>query len=102
MEQSLGKPVVTSVELTLPADREQDLLDGFREMTHGPTPAGLVRSQLLRSVDGAWRIQTTWQNRDALIAQRQSGEPPAALALLERLGAEHSHSVYTIEQSFGP
>ena len=98
----MGKPVVTSVELRIPADREQELLDGYHEMIQGATPVGFVRSELLRSFDGAWRIQTTWQDRDTLMALRQSGEPPAAIALLEGLGAEHSHSVFTIEQSFEP
>ena len=98
----MGKPVVTSVELTIPADREQELLDGYREMIQGPTPVGFVRSELLHGFDGAWRIQTTWQDWEALMALRQSGEPPAALALLERLGAEHSHSAFTVEQSFEP
>ena len=30
---------------------------------------------------------------------RKSGKPPAALALLDRLGAEHSHTIFTLEQS---
>jgi heme-degrading monooxygenase HmoA len=98
----MGKPVVTSVELRIPADREQELLHGYRDMIAGPTPDGFMRSELLRSFDGAWRIQTVWRDRDALTALRQSGEPPAALALLERLGAEHTHSVFTVEDSFEP
>ena len=34
------------------------------------------------------------------MAVRDSGEPPAALALLDSLGAGHSHAVFTIEQSY--
>ena len=96
----MGKPVITTVDLELPADREHELLDGYAEMINGPTPSGLVRSELLRSFDGIWRIQTTWRDQEALTALRRSGEPPAALALLERLGAEHSHSVFTVERNF--
>ena len=33
------------------------------------------------------------------MAVRDSGEPPAALALLDSLGAEHSHALFTVEQS---
>jgi hypothetical protein len=98
----MSKPVVTSIELKIPAGREHELLDGYAEMNRGPTPDGLIRSELLRSFDGAWRIETTWRDRDALMARRASGEPPAALALLDRLGAEHSHSVFTVEQTFRP
>ena len=63
-------------------------------------PAGLLGSELLRGQNGAWRIQTLWQDKDALLALRTSGEPPAALALLDRLGAEHSHGLFTVEQSY--
>jgi len=99
-ESELSKPVVTTVDFTIDADLEVDLLDGYAELNRGPTPDGLVRSELLRSFDGSWRIQTTWRDRDALMALRRSGQPPAALTLLERLEVEHSHSVFTVELSF--
>jgi len=101
--------VITTINTTIQPEREQDLLDGFTEMNDGPKPDGLVRSELLRGrhrgsgpgrqQPGAWRIQTTWRDRDALMAVRNSGKPPAALALLDRLGAEHSHGVFAVEQS---
>ncbi|MDQ6752154.1 MAG: hypothetical protein M3017_01760 [Actinomycetota bacterium] len=43
---------------------------------------------------------TTWRDLDALMVLRNSGESPAALALLDRLGAEHSHAVFTVEQRY--
>jgi hypothetical protein len=66
----MGKPVVTSVELRVPADREQELLDGFSEMIQSPTPVGLVRAELLRSVAGSWRI------RDPYAVRYPRGAPP--------------------------
>jgi len=69
-------------------------------MMEAPKPDGLLRSELLRGQAGLWRIQTTWRDRDAIIALRQSGKPPAALELLDRLGAEHSHGVFAVEESF--
>ena len=97
----MSSPVVTTVDVTIPPDREQELLDGFRRLNDGDKPAGFVRTELLRGQDGAWRIQTAWRDRDAVIALRAAGEPPAALALLDRLGVEHSHAVFTVEQSYG-
>ncbi|WP_188540545.1 antibiotic biosynthesis monooxygenase family protein [Kocuria dechangensis] len=93
--------IVTTVDATIDPEREQELLEGFRRMNAGPTPEGLVTSELLRGQGGAWRLQTTWRDREALMAVRSSGEQPAALALLDRLGATHSHSVFTVEQSYG-
>jgi len=33
------------------------------------------------------------------MAVRNSGEPPAALELLDALGAQHTHAVFSIEQT---
>jgi hypothetical protein len=95
----MSPPVVTSIDAQVPPDREQELLDGYRELQSGKPPDGLLRSELLRGQDGAWRIQTTWRDRDALMALRKGGTPPAALALLDRLEARHSHAVFTVEQT---
>ncbi|MEX5258132.1 antibiotic biosynthesis monooxygenase [Kocuria arenosa] len=95
----MSAAVVTTTDTTIEPEREQDLIEGFRRMVAGPRPDGLVRSELLRGQGGAWRIQTTWRDRDALMALRAAGELPAALALLDRLGAPHSHSVHTMEES---
>jgi len=96
----MSNPVVTSIDVRLPTSREEELLDGFRKLNEGEKPDGLLRSELLRGQDGAWRIQTTWRDRETVIALRRNGEPPAALALLDRLGVEHSHAVFTVEQTY--
>lgn len=96
----MNQPVVTTVDVKLPEGRDAELIAGYRELNAGAKPPGLLRTELLRSFDGTWRIQSTWRDREALTALRQSGEPPAALALVERLGGEHSHAVFTVEESF--
>lgn len=93
--------IVTAVDAVVAVDREQELLQGFAAMNAATSPDGLVRSELLRGQDGRWRIQTTWRDFDALMALRASGEPPAALRLLDSIGAEHSHAVFTVEQRHG-
>lgn len=98
-ETHMGAAIVATVDTMIEPEHEQDLINGFHQMTAGPRPEGLLRSELLRGQGKAWRIQTTWRDRDSLLVQRATGEPPAALALLERLGAPHSHSVYTVELS---
>jgi len=96
----MGPEVVTVVDAMVDREREQDLIDGYRQMKQAPKPDGFVRSELLRGQEGRWRIQTTWRDRDALIALRKSGAAPAALELLDRVGAEHSHGVLSVEESF--
>ncbi|MEX5295509.1 hypothetical protein QYM41_09530 [Kocuria sp. CPCC 205268] len=95
----MSAQVVTTIDTVIEAEHEEDLIEGFRRMTAGPRPEGLIRSELLRGQGGAWRIQTTWRDREALLALRATGEPPAAVALLDRLGARHSHTVHTVEHS---
>src|SRR4051812_20051933 len=101
----MGTRLITSVDARVRADREQELLDGFGELIEGDQPDGLLRSELLRGPDctcrvrTTWRVQTTWRDIDALRALRRSGKPPAVLGLLDRLAAQHSHSVFTVEQS---
>lgn len=95
----MNAPLVTTVDTQISPDREQELLDGFRELNEQDRPEGLLRSELLRGQDGTWRIQTTWRDREAVLALRRSGKPPAAMALLDRLGAVHTHAVFTVEQS---
>ncbi|WP_434619445.1 hypothetical protein [Arthrobacter sp. A5] len=96
----MSTPVVTAIDTTIKAGREQELLDGFSQLYTGQKPDGLVRAELLRGQGGFWRLQPTWRDLDALMVLRNSGESPAALALLDRLGAEHSHAVFTVEQRY--
>jgi heme-degrading monooxygenase HmoA len=88
--------VVTVVDAVVPADREDELVEMFRRLVASPKPDGLLRSELLRGQEGQWRIQTTWRDRDAVMALRARGEPPAAAALLDAVGATHTHDVFAV------
>lgn len=100
MPAQSGDPVLVAITADVPAGREDDLVAGFRELVAGPAPAGMRRAELLRRREGGWRIHTVWENLDALLAVRQSGTAPAALQLLDRIGAEHSHEVLFVDQSY--
>ena len=95
----MGKQVVTVADAFVATDCEAELVDGYDRMVQGYQPDGLLRSELLRGQEGAWRIQTTWQDMEALMAVRKSGTPPAALELLNSIGAQHSHAWFTVERS---
>jgi heme-degrading monooxygenase HmoA len=89
--------VVTVVDATVPAEREQDLVDGFRRLAADARPDGLLRTELLRGQQGRWRIQTTWRDLDAVRALRAAGARPAAQDLLESVGATQTHDVFKVE-----
>ena len=99
MADAAGVPVVTVVDAVVPEEREAELLAGYRELNEGPKPDGLLRSELFRGREGSWRIQTVWRDPSALLSLRQGGQPPAALVLLDGLGVQHTHAVFTLEQS---
>ncbi len=94
------RKVMTVVSAVVAPDREPELIDGYREMTKASMPEGLMRSELLRGQQSTWRIETLWRDLSTLQALRASGVRPAALELFERVGAEHSHDFYFVEEDY--
>jgi heme-degrading monooxygenase HmoA len=93
---------VTIVEGTVAAARETDLRTAWEEVTASALPEGFIESSLLRTEDGFWRIVTVWESKEAVMAMRATGEPPAALVVFERAGAEPSVSMSTVEGRVDP
>jgi len=102
MSQDEANQVMTAVTAIVAPEKESELTDGFRDLTAGPNPDGLVRSELLRGQKGVWRIQSVWRDREALEAMRSSADRPSALALFDKVGAEHSHEVFFVEHAYHP
>jgi heme-degrading monooxygenase HmoA len=88
---------VTIVEAMVETGREADLLEAWNEVTAGALPAGFIESSLLRAEEGHWRIVTVWESKDAVLAMRAKDEPPAALIVFERAGANPIVSMSTVE-----
>jgi heme-degrading monooxygenase HmoA len=87
---------VTIVEGRVEAAREGDLRSAW-DAKPDVLPAGFIESSLLRAEDGTWRIVTVWESREAVLAMRASGEPPAALVMFEQAGSKPSVSMWTVE-----
>jgi heme-degrading monooxygenase HmoA len=87
---------VTIVEGAVEAVREGDLRSAWKDKT-AILPAGFIESSLLRAETGTWRIVTVWESKEAVMAMRASGEPPAALLMFEQAGSKPSVSVWTVE-----
>ncbi len=87
---------VTIVEGAVEAVREGDLRSAWKDNT-AILPAGFIESSLLRAETGTWRIVTVWESKEAVMAMRASGEPPAALLMFEQAGSKPSVSMWTVE-----
>ena len=87
---------VTIVEGAVESARTGDLRAAWEERT-AVLPAGLIESALLRAEDGTWRIVSVWQSKEAVMAMRASGEPPAAPLMFERAGSTPSVSMWAVE-----
>ncbi len=96
----MPQSIVTIVDAQLESAREAELLEGYRRLTSSAWPEGLLRTELLRGQNGAWRVASTWRDKDAVIALRATGVRPAALMLFESLGATQTHAVFTVEQAY--
>jgi quinol monooxygenase YgiN len=98
----MSEALLTIVNARVDPAHEAELVTGFENLMAASLPDGLMRTELLRGRDGSWRIETLWRDRAALEAVRTSPEPPAAMELFRRLGADHSHEVFVVESSHQP
>ncbi|HKT55486.1 MAG TPA: antibiotic biosynthesis monooxygenase [Microbacterium sp.] len=94
----MSAQILTEVSAVVTEDREADLVAGFSALLSQELPDGLLRTELLRGADGAWRIQSLWRDRDALEAMRASPEPPAAPTLFRSVGADPTLSILVVAE----
>jgi heme-degrading monooxygenase HmoA len=90
---------VTIVRAAVSADREADLLAAWAQETSSEIPPGLRESKLLKGDQGEWQIMTVWESREAVLAMRAQGRPPAAIVMFERAGARAEVAFWTVEGS---
>jgi hypothetical protein len=87
--------VLTEVRATVDPSRHEELVAGFEALLAESRPDGLLRTELLH-VDGEWRIQTLWRDRDALAAMRSGTAEPAAPKLFQSVGARPELTILEI------
>ena len=68
----------------------------MRQLKREPVPPGLVSSLLLRNskTPESYRIQTIWENRDALSKMRSSTKTPKAIELFQRNGVQPTLEIF--------
>lgn len=93
--------LMTAVSAIVEPDREQELIDGFRNLLATPIPDGLLHTQLLQGANGNWCIQSLWRDREALEMMRAGAEPPAAPRLFRDVGADPSLEIFDIRVEDG-
>ena len=95
--------ILTILEAKLEPGRDSTLEAAYADLTSGARPPGLVRSELLRDVQDPlrWRIQTWWQDRQALEAMRAHGTPGGILTF-RAAGAEPTVSIFEVVDDLSP
>lgn len=88
--------ILTILEAVVAPDRTTDLEAAFRAAA-GKVPPGLIRSHLCADTDRShWRIETFWENREALEAMRQTAATPAGVLMFRAAGAEPTLSLFDV------
>ncbi len=93
--------VITIVEGKVPNLRAKEFEANFASAKREPVPPGLVSSLLLRNskTPESYRIQTIWENRDALDKMRSSTKTPKAIELFQRNGVQPTLEIFEILDS---
>lgn len=92
--------VLACIRFIVPAEMDPAFLTAYNEMAAEQNrPAGLSRSELLRGSDRNGAIQSLWDPTTAIMATRRQGNAPAAIALLDYLGIQHSYELWTVENA---
>lgn len=92
--------VVTAIDARATHSARRSCSTGTGRRTTASSPwAFCARSSCAGSVAPGRFRDDVGRDFDALMPVRKTGRPPAALELLDRLGAEQSHEVFTVEQS---
>jgi heme-degrading monooxygenase HmoA len=95
-------PILTMAAGNVPDDRVDDLVAGYQALLQGPFPDGLLETSLLRGEGHEWAVATLWRDREAIVAMRASGEPPAALRLFADVGGQPRAAVYEVVATATP
>lgn len=95
----MGQGIMGVLTAHMASEREEKFLGGIRKILATEKPDGFLRYAVLRGRDGQWLIHSLWRDREAMSALRAAGRVPPALVLLDRLGATHSHDLFTVEVS---
>ena len=88
--------VVTMLEATVAADKEEDLVREFSGLTGG-LPPFIIETFLLRAADsGLWRIVSVWRSREDLESYRATVQTPAGVRVFRAAGAEPTLTVFEV------
>ena len=98
MASTPSECVLTEVRASVDPSRQAALVAGFEALLAESPPEGLLRTELLY-VDGEWRIQTLWRDREALVAMRSSTDEPAAPKLFRSVGANPELTIMEVRAS---
>jgi hypothetical protein len=89
--------ILTVLEARVAAANVEALRSAYSVLAAGPLPPGLVSSRLIQAEDdpSLWRLETLWQDREAIERMRAKGTPGGVL-LFREVGAEPSLTIFKV------
>ncbi len=93
--------VITIVEGRIPNSKSKEFEAAYAFLKTEPPTPGLLTSSLLRNskTPEIYRIQTTWQSREALEKMRATTQTPKAIELFQKFGGTPNLEVYEVIDS---
>ncbi len=90
--------VITVVEGQVPSSKAKEFEESFALAKNEFLPSGFVSSSLLKQskLPEIYRIQTTWESKEALEKMRSSTQTPKAFELFLKVGAKPNLEVYEV------
>ncbi len=88
--------VHTVVEGKIPASKKREFEEAFAVAKKEDLPPGLVTSILLKNAKAqeTYRIQTVWENQEALEKMRSTTQTPKAVELFRSVGIAPTLEIY--------
>jgi hypothetical protein len=90
--------IITVVEGKVPASKSAEFEATYASLKREPVTPGQVKSSLLRNGKDLeiYRIETVWQDREALEKMRSSPQTPKALELFRKIGVSPNLEMYIV------
>ncbi len=86
---------ITIVEGTVPSELSKEFERNFKEAKNEALPTGLLSTALLKDTkSNDYRIETTWQSKEAIEEMRRVTGTPKAIELFNKVGANPKLAVF--------
>lgn len=93
--------ILTIAEGKIPISKTNEFEKTFRLAKKEALPTGLITSSLLKNTNtlGTYRIQTAWENQEALEKMRSTTQTPKAIEIFQSVGVTPTLEIYELVEN---